>query len=83
MDEQADEPVDWPLWRAFPRQGGFVLGYLTRSRFNAKGVMTLDGPGAPLYALPDQIVIYPTEAEALAAAERFTTFPTPAPEPDR
>ena len=70
MDEQAD--VAWPLWRAFPRHGGFVLGYLTRTRFNDKGVMTFGGPGTPLYAIPDEHRIYPTEAEALEAAATFT-----------
>jgi hypothetical protein len=68
-----------PLWRAFKREQGWVLGYKTNARFSDAGVMTIGQTGGtPLYALPDETRFFATEAEALAAAERFTI-----PEKDR
>ena len=78
----ADESASEPLWRAFKREQGWVLGYKTSARFSDAGVMTIGKTGGtPLYALPDETRFFATEAEARAAADRFDT-PT-IPEKDR
>lgn len=64
--------ADEPQWQIFPREGGFLIGYKTLARFSDEGVMTVGKPGGtPLYALPDEKMIFPTEAEARAAIEKL------------
>ena len=64
--------ADEPMWRIFPRKGGFIIGYKTNARFSDAGVMTIGKPGgAPLYAFPDEEQIFPTEAEAQAAIDKL------------
>ena len=66
-----DHPLE-PLWQVFPREGGFIIGYKTNARFSDEGVMTIGQTGGtPLYAFPDEKVVYPTEAEARAAIDKL------------